>query len=79
MVAPAPVSRKPGAKFRNLEDYLDGVIRDFNRELMGIAAAQSNWEALERLRRAEAHRDSGRHPHLLQGFFVSFRRWLAGL
>jgi hypothetical protein len=53
MVAPAPVSRKPGAKFQNLEDYLGDVIRNFNRELMGMAAAKSNWESLERLRRAE--------------------------
>jgi hypothetical protein len=51
--APAPVGRRPGAKFRYVEEYLDEVIRHFNRELMGMGAAQSNWESLERLRRAE--------------------------
>jgi hypothetical protein len=51
--APPPVGRRPGARFRYASEYMDDFIRHFNRELMGMAAAQSNWEQLERFRRAE--------------------------
>jgi hypothetical protein len=51
--APPPLGRRPGARFRYVSEYMDDYIRHFNRELLGMGAAQSNWEALERLRRAE--------------------------
>ena len=50
---PPPLARRPGARFKSLEEYIGQERDQFDSDLVAIAAIKTNWEFLDRLRRAE--------------------------
>jgi len=50
---PPPLARRPGAKFKSLEEWLGEMLASFNSDLIAMALVKINYEFLDRLRRAE--------------------------